>query len=186
MASGVNPKTGGKIRPDGRTPAAPGVGKSSRRHDLESTATPGLSNSSLQQGDVSELEQGQAIAPRAGAKNVQGQAKGGQKQGKGQSSRTPSTTGLEVPNPIDFANQRLGGTLGQGAQGQPQFIDVKGWLPILNRLISNPTSGGTLAQAYIQQLNQLIRRPFSPRITAIDMSELDQAVEQGFSDDTRG
>ncbi len=177
--SGVNPRTGGRIRPDGRTPSAPGVGGSSKRHDLERPATPGLSNSSLQQGDVGELEQGQAIAPRAGSKRVQGPAQGGGAPPPGQRGNFPTSTGLPVPNPIDFAGSRFAGTLGREEPRPRAFIDTSAWFPLLRQLVSNPNSGGTLARAFIEQLSTLRRQPFSPRPAAIDLGDMDDALEAG-------
>ena len=52
---------GGRVPPDGRPPVAPGVGKTARRHDLEAQPTPGLSDPSIQQGDVQRLEQAQQV-----------------------------------------------------------------------------------------------------------------------------
>jgi hypothetical protein len=178
VASNRNPKTGGRIPPQGRTPRAPGVGKSAKRHDLERPATPGLSNSSLQQGDVQELEQGQAIAPRAGAKRVQAPSSGGTKsrQGVGPS---PLDAQFGVPGAVEFASQRLGGTLGGRVSGPPPAFDISGWLPLLQQLVSNPTSGGSLTQAYIDVLTNLNRRPSNNGVAAIDQTALDDAIEQG-------
>src|SRR5690606_16933027 len=55
---------GGRIPPDGRPTQAPGVGKNSKRHDLERRNVPFLHGSDLQVGDVQAMEQGQRIAPK--------------------------------------------------------------------------------------------------------------------------
>jgi hypothetical protein len=172
-----NPKTGGRIPPQGRAPTAPGVGRNARRHDLERPATPGLSNSDLQHGDVQELEQAQAVAPRAGAKRVQ---QPGRNPTQRRTSPGPSTLGqgLAVPSPIDFAKQRIGGTLTQGGAGQTKEVfDFSAWAPLLRRLISSPGAGGTLTRAYIQRLSDIQRKPVV-RSASIDVSELDDALEE--------
>ena len=43
---------GGVVKPDGRPPQAKGVGKTARRHDLEAPATPGITGTDLQDGEV--------------------------------------------------------------------------------------------------------------------------------------
>ncbi len=165
-------KQGGKIRPDGRSPQTPGVGKSAKRHDLERPATPGLSNSDLQQGDVQRLEQAQAISPRAGAKQVQGQAGGGQRSGAATQQRA---AGIQAPDPMEFASQRLKGTLGQEGPGLDTF-PVEAWKPLLQQLAADPSVSGPLTHALIAQLGNLSRLPSSNRIEVIDQNGLDDAL----------
>ena len=101
---------GGKIAPDGRRPQAPGVGKNAKRHDLERPATPGLSNSDLQQGDVQRLEQAQRTAPRAGGKKVQAPAQGGKPAKRRQGAQRGSGEfSMATPDPIQMAGSRIGG-----------------------------------------------------------------------------
>jgi hypothetical protein len=181
VASNRNPKTGGRIPPQGRTPQAPGVGRTAKRHDLERPATPGLSGD-LQQGEVSELEQGQAIAPRAGAKQRQSPA---QSQGARSSVRgnVQDTTALETPNPIDFAGGRLRGTLGGAAAPEQELHDFSGWFPLMEQLLTTPGTSGPLTRAYMEQLSLLARRPTTSRVAPIDFSALDDSLDAVLGDD---
>ncbi len=140
-------RRGGRIPPQGRTPQAKGVGKSSKRHDLERPKTPGLHGSDLQQGDVSKFEQGQRIAP------IKTQAPGQTKRTSSlPGNRTTRADGSGAPDPLTFLTDRLGGTLQPGVgQGQPQ-TDINAMLPLLERLATATGASGLLSQAYINQI----------------------------------
>ena len=184
MPHNRNPRTGGRIPPQGRTPTAGGVGKKARRHDLERPRTPGLSDSSLQQGDVQRLEQAQAVAPRAGAgKRVQPNAIGGQPQARGAAQRTV-TGGMQIPDPIEFAKGRLGGGLGASAATdiEGNFRDPTDWLPLLNALASHPQAGGGLTSTFVQQLSNLVRRPSPTNLNIVNLNDLDDALEAGLNE----
>lgn len=175
-----NPKTGGRIPAQGRTPQAPGVGRSAKRHDLERPATPGMSGD-LQQGDVGELEQGQAVAPRAGAK--QRQAPAGAAASRAQNrSGVQATTSMDVPNPIDFAGQRLQGSLGPQAGPEPEYHDFSGWFPLMRQLLTMPGTSGSLTRAYMEQLSLLARNPVTSRLAPLDMTALDDSVGAALDD----
>lgn len=175
VASKRNPKTGGRIPPQGRTPQAKGVGKNAKRHDLERPATPGLSDSTLQKGDVQQLEQGQAIAPRAGAKRVQGPAQVARGATQG---GTAQQGGVTVPDPIEFAKGRLGNTLTGAPSTQTSRLDPTPWMPFLRALVSTPGAGGALTQAFIVQLSNIVNRPSGPQQAVINMDDLDKAVAE--------
>lgn len=166
---------GGTIPPQGRTPTNPGVGTNARRHDLERPKTPGLHNSDLQYGDVSRLEQAQRTAPLGKRQNPvarpatgasttpQGGAPGGQ-------------GGLSIPNPIDFAKRRLGGSL----QGKPADLtqrDTRGWIPLFRRIANQPRSSGTLRNAMIQHLSTMINAPSVPTAHIVDVDQMDRDLE---------
>ena len=81
---------------------AKGVGKDAVRHDLD--GTPGLSNgSSLVQGEVSELEQGQQTL-----QDTQ-QAQTVQQNPVQQAPGAPAEGPMAVPDAIQFAGQKIGG-----------------------------------------------------------------------------
>ncbi len=81
-----------------------------------------------------------------------------------------------MPDPLEFARGRLGGTLQGGAGRSAAEVDFSAWAPLLKQLLSTPNAGGTLTRAYIERLSQLARRPIS-RSAAIDMTEMDDVVE---------
>ncbi len=140
-------RRGGRIPAQGRTPQAKGVGKSSKRHDLERPKTPGLHDSDLQQGDVQAMEAGQRIAP------IKTQAPGQTKRtSQLPRDRTTRADGSGAPDPLTFLTDRLGGTLEPGAtQGRPQ-TSTKAYLPLLERLATATGASGLLSQAFINQL----------------------------------
>ncbi len=140
-------RRGGRIPAQGRTPQAKGVGKNSKRHDLERPKTPGLHGSDLQQGDVQALEQGQRIAP------IKTQAPGQtNRTSQLPANRTTRADGSVAPDPLAFLTDRLGGTLQAGAsQGAPPR-DTSAFLPLLERLAAATGASGLLSQAYINQL----------------------------------
>jgi len=108
---------GGKIPNQGNPPAAKGVGKNSKRHDLERQATPGLHGSDLQQGDIKKLEQGQRIAP------IRTQApaapKGQSGQPGGQTRKAQSGGPMQVPDAIEFLGGKQGSELDQSLTPLP-------------------------------------------------------------------
>ena len=61
-------------------------------------------------------------------------------------------------------------------QGTSQFVDPEPWMPLLRQLATNPTAGGTLTQAYIEQLSNLQRRP-NVVTHVVNMNDLDDALE---------
>ena len=165
---------GGRIPPDGRPAQVPGVGKRSKRHDLERRNTPFLHDSDLQQGDVQALEQGQRIAP----KQTQGPA--APVQGSGTTVQPDATgagqsSGLAAPDPIEFIAGRSSGAVGipQPRVGGPSRAAE--WLPILRQLATGPGSSGLLASALINQVRQM-RQSFVP-VTVIDFQDIDAGLE---------
>ena len=164
---------GGRIAPDGRSPAPKGVGKRSRRHDLERPKTPGLSDSSLQQGDVEALERGQRISPLK--KQNQGAA---QNRGRKQALPTRSQGGGagDTPDPVAFLGDRLSGTL-QGAVGGDQQHEQANLLPILERLATSTGASGLLSQAYITTVAGLKSQSGTVRTPLIDMQDADRDLE---------
>jgi len=103
---------------------AKGVGKNSKRHDLD--GTPGL-DSDLQQGEVQQLEAGQQAVQDT------------QSQQTVQAAPTPRAAlpaqGMNVPDAVTFAGQKVGGNLdGAGAGPLQQQESRANWLPLLRRL----------------------------------------------------
>lgn len=165
---------GGRIPSDGRAPKAPAVGAQARRHDLERPATPGLANSDLQQGDVSKLEAGQRVAPIKNQASAPGNATTSQPQGQ----TAGSSGGIDVPDPLAFAQQRLSNTLGAASGPLLQAVDPTPWVPFLKALATHPNAGASLTQAYVTQLSNLINRPSHQRQVDVSMTELDAAVAE--------
>jgi len=164
---------GGKVAPDGRPPVAPGVGKTARRHDLEAPATPGLSDSDLQQGDVQMLEQSQKVAPRP--KRTQpaatGQAPTRRRQG---AQRGSDQFALAAPDPVEMAAERIGGDT--PVAGGERTVDPSAWLPLSERLAMSPNSGGAIVAQLANQLAQYRRRPVVSQANFIDLDEMDKII----------
>lgn len=159
---------GGRIAPDGRPPQTPGVGKNAKRHDLEAPATPGLHGSDLQQGDVSMLEQGQRVAPRP--KKNQPKAAAPQRARTTQSRQG----GMEVPDPIEFAGQKLQGGMGASVPVTP--VDPTPWMPLLRQMATTPGAGGGMTAAFAEQLSAFVREPNTSKAYLIDLNEADEAL----------
>ncbi len=161
---------GGRIPPDGRSPQAKGVGKNSKRHDLERRSVPFLHGSDLQQGDVQALQQGQRIAPK------QTQQPGQTPQPQTSSPQQGGAAGTEVPDPIEFIAGRSSGQV--NPTGAPPAASPKAgtWLPILQKMAQGPGVSGNLAGALISQgraLRQIPRR----EATVVDMQAIDDGLE---------
>lgn len=171
---------GGRIPPDGRPPQAKGVGKNSKRHDLERRKTPGLHGSDLQQGDVQAMEDGQRIAPASTqqrgqqAPPQQGQAPQRAQQMPG---TAPSQRGVEVPDAIDFLAERNGNGFSMpNPVRQTDSSRALTWLPILRQLVSGPGTSSALVNAFINQARQMHQAGSQPA-TIVDMNATDDGIE---------
>ena len=149
-----------------RQPQAPGVGKTAKRHDLETPATPGLTDSDLQQGDVQRLEAATQAVP----------ATRGKAPGAPSSSSKPrrQSTAQDSPDPIEFIGGRDGGKpfVGPGGATVP-MVDIQPWLPLIRRVATTPGAGGAVGAALVRLLTTKRRQPINPQITVIDRQELD-------------
>lgn len=162
---------GGRIAPDGRAPQAKGVGKNSRRHDLEQPRTPGLHGSDLQQGDVQRLEAAQRVAPTP--KRTQAAAAPQRTGGGGQ--RPTSASGRAVPDPIQFAAGRMGGKM-PTASAPLRQVDASAWRPLVERMAYAPNSGGSLAANLTDMLTQFVRRPVVSEVSFVDLEGADRIL----------
>lgn len=166
-------KKGGRISPDNRGAQAKGVGKNSKRHDLERQATPGLHGSSLQKGDVQALEQGQRVAP------IQEQERGQapQPQGGGQPQQAGGQ-GVQVPDPIDFLAGKNGDQFGPPTpQRRIDESRAKTWLPLIRHLVNGPGASPALVNAFINQA-RLMQQAGSQPATIVDMNATDDGIEE--------
>lgn len=150
-----------------------GVGKNSKRHDLD--GTPGLHGSDLQQGDVSQFEQGQkTVAATRGSQVLP-------TQDQQQPQRTPvqrPDAQMPIPDPVSFAASKFGGNL-QGAGTQaltPKQFDR--WLPLLRRLSQSPTSSGILQRAYLARITAEMARPTGGKATVLRQRDFDKRLEE--------
>jgi hypothetical protein len=152
---------------------AKGVGKSAVRHDLD--GTPGLHDSDLQQGEVSEFEQGQKQVQNTQAQQALSQAA---PQGEAPRAALPGQP-MAVPDAVTFAGQKVGGNLaGAGTAIQNQKISFSNWLPLLRRLAVSPTSSGILQRAFVTRMSQEIQRPTGGKASLIRQRDFDQRLEQ--------
>ena len=169
---------GGRIPPDNRPSQAPGVGKNSKRHDLERRDTPFLHDSDLQQGDVQALSDGQRVAP----KQTQRPAAAGPAQGSGNTMER--TSPAAIPDAIDFIGGMAGGA---GVNPPPagviptERLDM--WVRFAERLVNGPGSSGFLAGAYINQIRHLLRSPQAVDSVYIDLNDVDGAIEAMLEED---
>lgn len=166
---------GGRIPPDNRPVAAKGVGKNSKRHDMERRDVPYLHGSTLQQGDVEAMRQGQRVAPI----QTQQPAVAAPRTGPRGGGATPSGSGpgATVPDAIDF----LGGRQGEEfnlPRRERQFDNEQAlsWLPLVRELAAGPGSSGLLARTLINQARALRRRGGTPA-TVIDLQGVDDGIE---------
>lgn len=150
---------------------AKGVGKDSKRHDLD--GTPGLSpGSSLTQGDVQELEGGQKAI-----QNTQGA------QGAPQQSQVNAPPGADdqfaAPDPVQMAAGKIGGNLaGAGQAPLQEKIDFSSWLPLLRKLATSPTSSGLLQRAFVARMTTEMNRSTGTKAALIRQRDFDARLEQ--------
>lgn len=150
---------------------AKGVGKDSKRHDLD--GTPGLSaGSSVQYGEGQELEQGQqAVQNTQGAQQVSQQAP--------PSTPSPSDPNLIAPDPVSMAAGKIGGSLDGAGQGPlEERVSFTNWLPLLRRLSVSPTSSGLLQRAFQERINKEMARPTGTKAALIRQRDFDKRLEQ--------
>lgn len=168
---------GGIIPPDGRPPQASGVGKNAKRHDLEAPATPGLSGSDLQYGDVSMLEAGQAVAPIA--KQVMAPAAPSPAGGRGgRAGVRGGGPGPAAPDPLEFATRKLGGTLG----GRPETRkrrNMAGWSRLLQSMQTGNMSGA-LRAAMVEGISSAMRQPYMAEPIEVDLYQFEDPPNDDF------
>lgn len=177
------PNRGGRIAPDNRPAQAAGVGKNSKRHDLERRTTPFLHDSDLQQGDVQAMEQGQRIAP----KQTQRPAAPAPTTGSGKATEVAGTSTTDIPDPIDFISSLTAGSgVSAPAAGTIPTQRLDMWVRYAEKLVNGPGSSGLLAGAYINQIRQLLRSPQAVDSVYIDLNDGDAAIETMLDEDENG
>ncbi len=167
---------GGKIPPDNRGPQAKGIGKNSKRHDLERQNTPPLHGSDLQQGDIQALEQGRRVAP---VKTQQPAAP--QKQSSSRSSPAKEGAGLVTPDAIEFLGGRSQGMKALEGMVTPSE-NYTSWLPFVRQMVIGPGSSGLMAGAYINQFRQIMGGASVTKSTVINLENMDDALEAGLEE----
>ena len=153
-----------------------GVGKDAKRHDLDAVrspaGTPGLSNSSLQYGDVSKLERGQQLIENTQPRQTSAPV--------APAPVDPGVQGVEVaPDPVSFAKQKLAGSAAEGfADRRLRTTDRKGWLPFMKRLASDPTASGILQRAYIERIGRELRTPTGGQAQVLRQRDMDSRLRE--------
>ena len=167
---------GGRIPPDNRGPQAKGIGKNSKRHDMERQATPGLHGSDLQQGDIQKLERGQRVAPirTQPAAAPQRRQSGGQARGQ---PRAP----MQTPDAIEFLGGRSQGLKALDGEVTPSQ-GYTAWLPFVRQMVIGPGSSGMMAGAYINQFRQIMGGASVTRSTVVNLENMDDALEAGLEE----
>jgi hypothetical protein len=163
---------GGRIPPDGRPAQAPGIGKNSKRHDLEKPRAR-LHGTDLQQGDIQAIEQGQRIVRKATQPPARAASPPARRQGV---QRASGDFQMEVPDPIGLAGQRFGGQLAQGSDNEVT-IDPTPWVPMLEELASIPGASGGLTAMLTEKLTEYRRRPTVSRAALINLNAIDDILE---------
>ena len=149
---------------------AKGVGKNSKRHDLD--GTPGL-DSDLQQGEVQEMERGQQVV-----QNTQGTARP-QVQGAETPRAALPAQEMAVPDAVTFAGQKVGGDLSNAGQGPIQERQsFSNWLPLLRRLAVSPTSSGILQRSFVERLSVEMQRPTGGKAALLTQRSMDERLEE--------
>ncbi len=154
-----------------RQPQAPGVGKTAKRHDLETPKTPGIGGpdtgpTDLQQGDVQRLEEAQQAVPTTAPNTPRTVSK----------PRRRTTSGVESPDPIEFIGGRDGGQPVGEADGAVPLIDPTPWIPFIRMVATAPGSGGAVANALVKILTTKRDMPQNPQISVLDRQELDDII----------
>jgi hypothetical protein len=171
---------GGRIPPDNRPTQAAGVGKNSKRHDLERRTTPYLHDSDLQQGDVQAMEDGQRIAPKQ-TQQPAAPASSGRGSGATQASDA-SATG--IPDAIDFISQMAaGGGVNPPQAGAAPSANLDMWVRFARHLVNGPGSSGLLAGAYINQVRQLRTTPQAASSVFINLRDVDDALSAALDEE---
>jgi hypothetical protein len=167
---------GGAIPRDNRPVAAKGVGKNSKRHDLERPSTPGLHGSDLQQGDVQALEQGQRIAP------VQQQASALPEPPPQRGAREQLGEDGVMPSVDEIITTHLGGTLDSEPIGSELDHQAnhraETWLHVLSTLARQP-GASPLLRSRVQTLQQAVRQNPArmPQGGALFLRDVDEQLE---------
>jgi len=143
-----------------------GVGKDSKRHDLD--GTPGL-DSDLQQGEVSQMEAGQQAVSNTQSAQAQGQPL----------PQQAAEQAVTAPDPMAFAKDKIGGDLSVPDQ-ELNALNTAQWIPLIEKLASTGGASSLLRRAYVDMLARLQNEPFSGSTAVVDKRELDGAVEHGF------
>lgn len=163
---------GGRIPPDNRGPQAKGVGKNSKRHDMERRSVPPLHGSDLQQGDVQALEQGQRTSPPQTQQSATQQPA----QGGGGQQAAPQGAQMQIPDAIDFLGGRQDNSWSPPVpQRRLDVSKAMTWLPILRRLASGPGASGVLVNAFINQARLLSQQGAQPA-SIVDLGAGDAGI----------
>jgi len=171
---------GGRIPNQGNPPAAKGVGRNAKRHDLERQNTPGLAGSDLQQGDVGALEQGQRVAPiRTQPDAVPGQAQQAQRQGQ----PTPDVDLTDMKAVIQGAAGGTAPTQPQQQSGNPDMgkqSRARAWIGFHTQLASQPSASPLYRAAVHNQIRQTIdAASYAPEVGgALFLDDVDTTIEK--------
>jgi hypothetical protein len=169
------PNRGGRIAPDNRPAQAKGVGKNSKRHDLERRSTPFLHDSDLQQGDVQALENGQRIAP----KQTQRPAGPAPTASRSTTGSAAGTGPADIPDAIDFISSlpAAAGGLTPPPAGITPSANLDMWVRYAQYLANGPGASGLLRGAFINQMRQLKVTPQNTQSVIINLNDIDAGLE---------
>lgn len=130
--------------------------------------TPKLHDSSLQQGDVAMLQEGQQTM-----KQFQKPATGGQTPAP-QARPAPN---VQAPDAIDFIGGRASGTLNSDTIGQnTQRYDAARWRPLMEELARDPSASGPITTQLLSQFSNMNGQPSTVGVDIIDMNAAEDAV----------
>lgn len=133
--------------------------------------TPKLQDSSLQQGDVQMLQEGQQVMKRMQKPATPAP------QNSVAAPAVPPASNMVVPDPISFAKEKIGGNLAGAGQAPIRPQESSRWLPLLQRLATSPTSSGLLQQAYINRLSQEMGAPRGNQVAILRQRDFDERID---------
>ena len=104
-----------------------------------------------------------------------------QEQSQSGSTAPAGTTGVEIPDAIEFLGGRSSGARALENEITPSE-GYTAWLPFVRQMTVGPGSSGLMAGAYINQFRQLMGAASVTKNTVIDLQNMDDALEAGLEE----
>lgn len=159
----------------GRPAQAKGVGKNAKRHDLERRDTPYMhGNNDIQQGDIKQMQQGQAIAGTPG-RNPRPPA-GNPRTGQGPAGPAPQLGNEEIPDPITFFGQ-LDAQIPQGQYQLTNEIQVEKFYPLMEQVAGRGQSSSLLRSLFLRQMRNVMFA--QPHVAEVNINDIDDSLLEG-------
>ena len=135
--------------------------------------TPKLQDSSLQQGDVAMLQEGQQMMKQS------------QKPAANAAPSSPATrppANVETPDAIEFMGSRAGSSLDPNTIGEASHdADVARFRPLMEELARDPSASGPITTQLLSQFANMNAQPGTIGVDIIDMNAAEDAVALSLS-----